>query len=301
MNRSQHAMSYFPDLSPYNYGNGFHPGVLHVGWLDGGHEYPKGTVAREILEKLKVLAKEPVQLYMGHHLCTLCPPHPERLMEAEYSDSDELRQEWADWESPRISNGEIRVTFQRATYAAPVLIVHNIEKHGYQPPAIFLRAVMEGTAYQPLGFISQLPDDMLSSANLESGKPPAWRVSDFARVLQRATAHRLACLGGQFELRRPDGSVEDGLSRVCDWTRLKGQSWDEYVEFANAFTRQMVEVSVSEKDPCPKMLGQKSVAKAIASAKMADPLAQLYFAAQFGGDPEPEIAKKPADSQPPSA
>jgi hypothetical protein len=137
-------MSYFPDLSPYDYGKGFHPGVVHVGWLDGHHDYPKGSVPREIVNKLRVLATRPVELYMGLHVCELCPL-PNHLEEAAFSDSPELMQMLLEWERPRSSNGEIRVTLNGVTYAAPVLIVHNIEEHGYLPPKVFLEAVVKGT------------------------------------------------------------------------------------------------------------------------------------------------------------
>jgi hypothetical protein len=128
-------MAYFPDLSPYAYGHRPHPGVLHIGWLDGVHEYPKGKVAEHVLGRLKRLATEPTELYRGFHICELCSP-PEGLIgpgDAGY---------W-DWAKPRSSNGEIRVTLGTAAYAAPVLIVHYIEEHGYLPPEEFLRAVME--------------------------------------------------------------------------------------------------------------------------------------------------------------
>jgi hypothetical protein len=35
-------MAYFPDLAPYAYGHGIHPGVVHVGWLDGEHPFARG-------------------------------------------------------------------------------------------------------------------------------------------------------------------------------------------------------------------------------------------------------------------
>jgi len=41
------------------------------------------------------------------------------------------------------SNGEIRVYREGVTFAAPLLIVHYIEDHGYLPPAQFLKAIEE--------------------------------------------------------------------------------------------------------------------------------------------------------------
>ena len=48
---------------------------------------------------------------------------------------------WMRWAEQRWSNGEIRVVKEGLTFAAPVLIVHYIEEHGYLPPAQFIEAV----------------------------------------------------------------------------------------------------------------------------------------------------------------
>lgn len=135
-------MAFFPDLSPYAYGNDVQPGVVHVGWLDGVHAYSKGAVDRRLVEKIKMLAKKPVELYRGYHLCELCvePPGlqhsliPNRIV----TDPD---CSWARWADQRSSNGEIRVRLGNVTYAAPVLVAHYIEEHGYLPPADFLKAI----------------------------------------------------------------------------------------------------------------------------------------------------------------
>jgi hypothetical protein len=69
-------MSYFPDLSAYAYGYRAHPGVVHVGWLDNVHSFPRGTVAVALIEKMKQLAAKPVELYRGLHICELCAEPP---------------------------------------------------------------------------------------------------------------------------------------------------------------------------------------------------------------------------------
>jgi hypothetical protein len=136
-------MTWFPDLSPYSYGHGQHPGVVHVGWLDAAHQYPKGKVSPGLLEKMKHLATHPVELYRGWHYCEICVqpadaakmfvPNKGRLIDPDCS--------WMKWADQRKSNGEIRVTFEGLIFAAPVLIVHYIEDHGYLPPTSFLRAI----------------------------------------------------------------------------------------------------------------------------------------------------------------
>lgn len=133
-------MSYFPDLSPYAYGHRKHPGVVHVGWLDGIHEYNKGAVAARFIDYLNELATEPVELYRGFHVCEICS-RPKGLL---------THEEQYAWMRGRSSNGEIRVTRGNITYAAPVLIMHYIQEHGYLPPQEFLDTVEEMCRVPPL-------------------------------------------------------------------------------------------------------------------------------------------------------
>lgn len=140
-------MAYFPDLATYAYprpyGDGAHSRVVHVGWLDGIHPFPKGFVDGRLTEKLKLLAAKPVELYRGRHICELCAepsdvvktfvPGMGKLIDAHCS--------WMRWAEQRWGNGEIRLAGEGVIFAAPVLIVHYIEEHGYLPPAEFLKAI----------------------------------------------------------------------------------------------------------------------------------------------------------------
>lgn len=129
-------MAYFSDLSPYRYSGHIQPDVVHVGWLGRDHNYPKGEVDSSLVEKMKKMAKHPVELYRGFHICELCEL-PEELKGKRFSD------QWDAWAKHRSSNGEIRVSRDGLTYAAPVLITHYIEDHGYLPPAVFIQALNE--------------------------------------------------------------------------------------------------------------------------------------------------------------
>jgi hypothetical protein len=135
-------MAYFPDLSPYAYGSYSHPGVVHIGWLDNIHPFPKGKVSDHLLEKMRKLAKKPTELYRGVHVCELCCT-PAGLYPAPKDWTDEHRLAWWEWSKPRSSNGEIRITAGSVTFAAPVLITHYIKEHGYLPPPEFLKALEE--------------------------------------------------------------------------------------------------------------------------------------------------------------
>jgi hypothetical protein len=135
-------MTYFSDYSPYAYGRESHPCVVHVGWLDNAHPYPQGTVDARLIGKMKLLASNPVELYRGKHICELCAEPPD-LVKTRLPDRVVLDPNcsWARWISQRSSNGEIRVSAEGIVFAAPVLIVHYIEAHGYLPPAQFLKAI----------------------------------------------------------------------------------------------------------------------------------------------------------------
>ena len=138
-------MAYFPDLAPYSYARQSHTGVVHVGWLDGAHSFPRGKVDHRLIEKMKMLATKPVELYRGKHTCEVCV-QPEDVVNALTANKSTLDFKsrlaiWAKWADQRSGNGEIRVASDGITYAAPVLIVHYIEEHGYLPPAQFLGAI----------------------------------------------------------------------------------------------------------------------------------------------------------------
>jgi hypothetical protein len=135
-------MAYFPDLAPYAYGRGLHPGVVHVGWLDKIHPFPQGSVDTRLIEKIKQLAAKPVELYRGKHLCELCAAPPD-VVKTLSPTSGIVNSAWSEWAAQRSGNGEIRVSRGGVTFAAPVLVVHYVETHGYLPPAQFMKAVEE--------------------------------------------------------------------------------------------------------------------------------------------------------------
>jgi hypothetical protein len=144
-------MAYFPDLSTYAYFTGrSHRGVINVGWLCCAHPYEKGTVAPHLVEKLKALAAHPVQLTRGFHVCDFCGSHVERakdrmgngeirLTVCSFGRDEDLQGEVDP--NARIGTRSDLVFVKKVTFAAPVLIVHYIEAHGYLPPTEFLNAV----------------------------------------------------------------------------------------------------------------------------------------------------------------
>src|SRR6478735_4135491 len=91
---------------------------------------------------MKGLAETPPEHFPGFFLCGVCGV------------SAGLRGEpfplqWEKWAQFRKSNGEIRVSRLGTIYAAPILIAHYIEEHGYCPPAGFLSAIEEAPIQLP--------------------------------------------------------------------------------------------------------------------------------------------------------
>lgn len=143
--KPEFTVAYFPDLAPYSYGHSSHPGVVHVGWLDGVHAFPKGHVDGRLIEKVKLLAAKPVELYRGRHICEVCT-EPKDLIKTYIPNRGngkliDPESRWAKWADQRWNNGEIRVALGGIIFAAPILIVHYIEEHGYLPPTQFLEAI----------------------------------------------------------------------------------------------------------------------------------------------------------------
>ena len=149
-------MAFFPDLSPYCYHeSGVRPGTQNIGWIEGKHPFPKGTVYAAFLKRLWQFCKVPVVQTRGFHVCDLCnmPADAVPLLEFE-------------GETLKSGSAEIRVIAGSGLiYAAPSLIFHYVKGHGYMPPQAFIDAVLaepgpETSEYRDklrtLGFLKQL-------------------------------------------------------------------------------------------------------------------------------------------------
>jgi hypothetical protein len=132
-------VTHIPDLAPYNYYPRA-PDALAVGWLDSTEPFPTGAFPQDVLPRLKELSERPVRLMRGYHYCQFCQAvsRPPRLLRAD------IRL----YEPPDVAhgNGEIWITGpDGVNFAAPVLIVHYIDEHGYLPPRSFIEAIRVGT------------------------------------------------------------------------------------------------------------------------------------------------------------
>jgi hypothetical protein len=127
-------MPYHPDLTRFRCG-GLREDMLSVGWLAMGQPFRRGAVPLAFAHELTILARDPVNLSRGCHVCEFCkPPLDVIALCPKYHDV---------WEMFRSGNGEIHVRgASGAVYCAPALIVHYVSEHQYQPPQEFVDAVI---------------------------------------------------------------------------------------------------------------------------------------------------------------
>jgi hypothetical protein len=130
---------HFVDLTPYCYGVQPQLGVLNVGWLSATHPFARALPDERFVDALRKLVSKPVNLYRGIHPCEFCPAPPIKLARNGLPIFDPV--------PGTTGYGEIRVTGANGiTYAAPVLILHYVAQHHYQPPAEFIAAAMRAVS-----------------------------------------------------------------------------------------------------------------------------------------------------------
>ena len=127
-------MTFFADLSPCDYFPlDAQAKVQAVGWLDVECPYPNGDVEEQFVAKLVELLVDPWQpaVAMGRHECPFCrfSGGPATF---QYKDTTVC-----------IGASNLFVPATGVIYAAPSLILHYIDSHGYAPPKHFQKAVME--------------------------------------------------------------------------------------------------------------------------------------------------------------
>lgn len=134
-------MTYYADLSAYRYFSDDR--ALNIGWLSGEHAFPQGDVPAELLPRLAACLDYPVNQTRGLHSCEFCE-----------DGSAYFKQNNA------IGSAEFRIFAEDGTvYAAPTLLHHYIEAHGYKPPQAFVDAVLQ----------CPVPPDPAFRARLDAG------------------------------------------------------------------------------------------------------------------------------------
>jgi hypothetical protein len=117
-------MAYYADLSPYEYALDEPPDTVNIGWLEPRRPYPTGTTPEAFRARLRDLCGQPMNLTIGYHTCLFCQDG-----------------------QPARGSGEIRVSGDGKVYAAPALVHHYVEAHGYKPPEEFIEAVANAASH----------------------------------------------------------------------------------------------------------------------------------------------------------
>jgi hypothetical protein len=128
----------YPDFSEYGLltNQGRNPFTLkevyNIGWLENGHDYPKGRVDEPTISRIRqMLASDKININVtrGIHYCDFCQPIVRHQIV--YNAREIL-----------LGHSELWVPgTQGHIYAAPTLIYHYIVKHDYLPPNEFIEAI----------------------------------------------------------------------------------------------------------------------------------------------------------------
>lgn len=127
---------FIEDRSAYHYRVPFDlPLVQTVGWLDCEHEYTRGTVKDEFIQKLWQIIETRTESFdlhaniiRGIHPCNFC--------------GRDIFRKRNDGKRTMLGMSELWVPFGVNWFAAPSLIVHYVEEHSYLPPVEYIDAVM---------------------------------------------------------------------------------------------------------------------------------------------------------------
>lgn len=137
-------MTYFADLSRYEYFRFGKSDSLNIGWLDAEQEFEKGTVDPDIVARLEKISCYSVNQTRGLHDCNICSS--EMGVIYELKDRKLL-----------LGDAEIRVfSADGEIFAAPTMLLHYITVHNYLPPPSFLNAVKNGPTPPMQDYFNQL-------------------------------------------------------------------------------------------------------------------------------------------------
>jgi hypothetical protein len=167
-----YAMAYFEDLCVNRSLRQTEPDTLNVGWLSKGRPFQVRETSEAFRAALrKICDDNPIRLCCGHHVCEFCPGAS-----------------WGDPYFSEMGNGEIWVRDAGGTwYAAPRLIIHYVDKHGYCPPPGFIDAVLNPSeiGQDELSFPADADEAEATRRRLRERRGPPHCDADSDRVARR--------------------------------------------------------------------------------------------------------------------
>lgn len=126
---------YFEDLTPCGYfGVDVESCLTSVGWLEMGEHFTRGEIEQETFRAIQELLVGPWQpmLFMGHHQCSICQ-----------------------FDGPSgVQN--LFIPHEGQIFVCPELILHHFSAHHYQPPEIYLKAVLDCPPTRSMEFKKRL-------------------------------------------------------------------------------------------------------------------------------------------------
>jgi len=121
----------YPD--PYRMGLPADLRAVAVGWLEPGHDYPRGATDDAFVSRLfTACARHATARTRGWHVCGFCDEGPGVAVRR-------------DAESVVLGDAELRVLdHDPRLFVAPTLILHYVLAHEYRPPSQFIGGVSRG-------------------------------------------------------------------------------------------------------------------------------------------------------------
>ena|SRR5215471_6427489 len=118
--------------------------LLAVGWIDGPDPFPTGASDPEVVSRLLGLGRECLidEGTAGWHCCYYCGE--DEFDDEEHPDYGSREGIWLSRPACPFGKGHHLVRFGDAVYMCPALLPHYVVVHGYRPPDVFVRAVLEG-------------------------------------------------------------------------------------------------------------------------------------------------------------
>jgi len=125
---------YIEDLSPYPFPSLAHLPLLAVGWLDGKHNFQRGSPPRNLLIGLENYIKYSIVQTLGRHKCNICPE--DHFFDITLPNCPPLN----------LGSSEFIVFSPNGdrAYIAPNLIYHYTHDCEYLPPQEFLDGILNG-------------------------------------------------------------------------------------------------------------------------------------------------------------
>jgi hypothetical protein len=137
--RRELPLAYFPDLSPCTYfGHDPEGKLLSVGWLEGNQPFATGEADQPFLDALARIVSDlwKVFFFRGWYSCGFSHRG------AGFRPTEIGRRVGPHCLTGRIGVYNLFIPGRGCVYAAPELILHYIDVHGYAPPKVFQRAVL---------------------------------------------------------------------------------------------------------------------------------------------------------------